>query len=70
MKAGTKITKEMREDTIKAWSEAEEIVASFNQLTKEELIECLDAIKKRAVEIQSLLGQYISGEDLDEICPL
>jgi uncharacterized protein (DUF433 family) len=70
MKAGTEITERMRKDVLEAWSESEEITANFDQLTDEELIECLPSIRERAKRIQSLLGTYVSGEDLDEICPL
>ena len=70
MKAGGKITEEFRQIVLTAWSEAEEITADFAGLTKKELIENLNSIKKRAERIRDLLGAYISEEDLDEICPL
>ncbi len=70
MEVGDQITKEMREDILTAWSEAEEITANFDGMSKPELIQSLDSIKKRSERIRDLLGTYISGDDLDEICPL
>jgi uncharacterized protein (DUF433 family) len=70
MKVGSEITEQMRQDIIKSWSEAEEITANFDQLTEEELIECLPALRERADNIQRMLGQYLSEEDLDEIAPV
>ena len=70
MQAGEKIGEHLRRDVIEAWSEAEEITANFNGLSKEELIDSLDSIKKRAEKIRDLLGQYLDEEDLDEIAPL
>lgn len=70
MKVGDGITKEMRQDILEAWSEAEEITANFDGMTKAELIQSLDSFKKRSEKIRDLLGVYISGDDLDEICPL
>jgi len=70
MQAGDTIGEHLRRDVIKAWSEAEEITANFDGLSRDELIKCLDSIKKRAEKIRDLLGQYLDEEDLDEIAPL
>ena len=70
MQIGDKIGEHLRRDIIEAWSEAEEITANFDGLSKDELIKCLDSIKKRAEKIRDSLGQYLDEEDLDEIAPL
>lgn len=58
---------QLKNDIVNSWNEAEEITANFDQLSKEELIECLDAINQRARVIRDTLGKYVTDEDVDNL---
>jgi len=44
--------------------EINEALTSLEQLTNEEIIECLPSIKQRLEYAQNWLGKYVSDEDV------
>jgi hypothetical protein len=58
------MNQELRNDLIASWNELEEAVASFEQLSPEEVIENLDAIKDRVIKAKHWLDKYVTEEDI------
>ena len=57
---------EINNDLITSWNEVNEALTSLEQLTNDEIIECLSSIKQRLEYAQNWLGKYVSdGEVLN-----
>lgn len=61
------MTADETKDIILAWNEVEEAHCSLNELNDEEVISCLDAIKKRLRVAMDLLGKYFTDKALMEL---
>ena len=55
---------ELKNDLVATYNEVEEVLADFEQLTDEELIEVKEAIKNRLKMALQWLGKYVSDEDI------
>jgi len=55
---------EITNDLVVSWNEINEALTSLEQLTNEEIIECLPSIKQRLEYAQNWLGKYVSDEDV------
>lgn len=57
---------ELKNDLVATYNEVEEVLANFNQLTDEELIEVKEAMQTRLTNALYWLGKYVSEEDILE----
>lgn len=55
---------ELKNDLVVTYNEVEEVLANFNQLTNEELVEVKEVIKMRLNNALYWLGKYVSEEDI------
>ena len=63
-KVNKKIEKELKNDLVASWNEVNEALTSLEQLTIEEIGECLDSIKERLEKAQDWLGKYVNENDV------
>lgn len=57
---------EIKNDLVTSWNEVNEALTSLTDLSNEEIIEALSAIKERLKNAQHWLGKYVSSEDVLE----
>lgn len=57
---------ELKNDLVATYNEVEEVLANFNQLTDEELIEVKETMQTRLTNALYWLGKYVSEDDIIE----
>ena len=57
---------ELKNDIIASWNESDELIASFNQLTDDEIIKCKRDIIRRIYNINYYLGKHVNESDIIE----
>lgn len=55
---------ELKNDLVATYNEVEEVLANFNQLTDEELIEVKETSIMRLTNALYWLGKYVSEDDI------